>query len=78
MKRMYALLALALLLGAVSGGRAEITPAALQAPQRSATPAAGTDPGFAADVEGALGDLTKLQCRVLGLLLINSQPCPSH
>jgi hypothetical protein len=34
------------------------------------------DPGFASDVEVALDDLTRLQCGLLGLLLINSQPCP--
>jgi hypothetical protein len=34
------------------------------------------NPGFASDVELALDDLTRLQCGLLGLLLINSQPCP--
>ena len=34
------------------------------------------DPGFAADVERGLADLTRLQCSLLGLVLINSQPCP--
>ena len=28
------------------------------------------------DVEQALDNLTRLQCGVLGLILINSQPCP--
>jgi len=32
--------------------------------------------GFTTDVEYALNDLTRLQCSLLGLVMINSQPCP--
>jgi hypothetical protein len=35
------------------------------------------DPGFNGDVEVALNDLTRLQCRLLGLVMIN-QPCPTR
>ena len=35
------------------------------------------DPGFHGDVEVALNDLTRLQCRLLGLVMIN-QPCPAR
>ena len=35
------------------------------------------DPGFNGDVEVALNDLTRLQCRLLGLVMIN-QPCPAR
>jgi hypothetical protein len=34
-------------------------------------------PGFNGDVEVALNDLTRLQCRLLGLVMIN-QPCPAR
>ena len=35
------------------------------------------DPGFNGDVEVALNDLTRLQCRLLALVMIN-QPCPTR
>lgn len=44
---------------------------------QSGTPSAGhaNDPGFAADVEHALDDLTTLQCTLLGVLFLNGQAC---
>jgi len=46
-----------------------LEPATLAAPSAA-------NPGFSSDVETALDDLTRLQCSLLGLMLINSQPCP--
>ena len=57
-------------------------PARAQAPQTPLAPAEAvkrpaksSDPGFAADVERALDDLTELQCTILGVLLINPGAC---
>ncbi|MFZ9947342.1 MAG: hypothetical protein ACO3GW_05180 [Vulcanococcus sp.] len=53
---------------------AESLPPPLEPAATAAEPA--RDSGFASDVELALDDLTRLQCGLLGLLLINSQRCP--
>lgn len=68
-----ALLASALALAAPAA-LAEPLPAPLEPVTNPAQP--NSDPGFASDVETALNDLTRLQCGLLGLMLINSQPCP--
>ena len=68
-----------LLLGAMVAAAAPPALAqALPPPLEPATVAAPLEPnpGFTSDVETALDDLTRLQCSLLGLLLINSQPCP--
>jgi hypothetical protein len=71
---MKALLLCLLVLAAVPAAMAEPLPPPLESAPVVADPAA--NPGFASDVEFALDDLTRLQCGLLGLLLINSQPCP--
>jgi hypothetical protein len=71
---MNALLLCGLLLVAAPAAMAEPLPPPLEPAPAATEPA--SDPGFASDVEGALDQLTRLQCGVLGLLLINSQPCP--
>ena len=71
---MNVLLLTGLLLMAAPAALAEPLPLPLEpAPVAVKT---ASDPGFASDVEVALDDLTRLQCGLLGLLLINSQPCP--
>ena len=59
---------------AAPAAMAEPLPPPLEPAPVAAQPA--EDPGFANDVEHALDDLTRLQCGLLGLILINSQPCP--
>ncbi|QCH13673.1 hypothetical protein CB0101_00855 [Synechococcus sp. CB0101] len=71
---MKAVLLSCLVLLAAPVAMAESLPPPLE-PAPAATESA-RDPGFASDVEVALDDLTRLQCGLLGLLLINSQPCP--
>jgi hypothetical protein len=71
---MKALLLGLLVLAASPAALAEPLPPPLEPAPVVADPAA--NPGFASDVELALDDLTRLQCGLLGLLLINSQPCP--
>jgi len=63
------------LMAATPAARSEALPPPLEMPQPTAQPA--DNPGFAMDVEHALGDFTRLQCGLLGLILINSQPCPA-
>jgi DNA-binding helix-hairpin-helix protein with protein kinase domain len=68
-----------LLLGAMVAAAAPSALAQpLPPPLEPATVAAPLEPnpGFTSDVETALDDLTRLQCSLLGLMLINSQPCP--
>lgn len=62
------------LMAAAPASRAEALPPPLELPASMATPA--SNPGFATDVENALDDLTRFQCGLLGLVMINSQPCP--
>jgi len=62
------------LLAARPPARSEVLPPPLDMAPSTAQPA--DNPGFAMDVEHALDDLTRLQCGLLGLILINSQPCP--
>jgi hypothetical protein len=62
------------LMAASPAARAEALPPPLEFAPPTAQPA--DNPGFAMDVEHALDDLTRLQCGLLGLILINSQPCP--
>ena len=71
---MKALLLSCLVLGAAPAAMAEPLPPPLEPPPAAAE--STSNPGFASDVEVALDDLTRLQCGLLGLLLINSQPCP--
>ncbi|MBD1194424.1 hypothetical protein [Vulcanococcus sp. Clear-D1] len=71
---MKALLLGLLVVAAAPAALAEALPLPLEPAPVVAEPA--TNPGFASDVELALDDLTRLQCGLLGLLLINSQPCP--
>jgi hypothetical protein len=71
---MNALLLGLLVLAAAPAALAEPLPPPLEPAPVVVAPTA--DPGFATDVEVALNDLTRLQCGLLGLLLINSQPCP--
>ena len=62
------------LLPATPAARSEVLPPPLDTAPPTAQPA--DNPGFAMDVEHALDELTRLQCGLLGLILINSQPCP--
>ena len=71
---MKALLLSCLMLVAAPAGMADSLPPPLEPAATAAEPA--RDSGFASDVELALDDLTRLQCGLLGLLLINSQRCP--
>jgi hypothetical protein len=71
---MKALLLGLLVVAAAPAALAEPLPLPLEPALVVAEPA--PNPGFASDVELALDDLTRLQCGLLGLLLINSQPCP--
>ena len=71
---MKAVLLSCLVLLAAPAAMAEPLPPPLE--PAPATTESARDPGFASDVEVALDDLTRLQCGLLGLLLINSQPCP--
>ena len=71
---MKALLLGLLVLAAAPAAVAEPLPPPLEPAPVVVDPA--PNPGFANDVELALDDLTRLQCGLLGLLLINSQPCP--
>ncbi|MBV2351231.1 hypothetical protein KUL97_05840 [Synechococcus sp. HK05] len=71
---MKALLLSCFLLVAAPAAMAEPLPPPLEPPPAAAE--STSNPGFASDVEVALDDLTRLQCGLLGLLLINSQPCP--
>ena len=71
---MNVLLLTGLLLMAAPAALAEPMPLPLEPGPAAVKPA--SDPGFASDVEVALDDLTRLQCGLLGLLLMNSQPCP--
>lgn len=71
---MKALLLGLLVVAAAPAALAEPLPLPLEPAPGVAEPA--PNPGFASDVELALDDLTRLQCGLLGLLLINSQPCP--
>ena len=71
---MKALLLGLLVLAPAPAAMAEPLPPPLAPAPLAAEPA--PNPGFANDVELALDDLTRLQCGLLGLLLINSQPCP--
>ena len=73
MLRFSLVLSLALL-AATPAARSEPLPPPLEMAPPTAQPA--DNPGFAMDVEHALDDLTRLQCGLLGLILINSQPCP--
>ena len=72
---MKALLLSCVVLAAAPAALAEPLPPPLEPVPVAAEPA--REAGFAADVELALNDLTRLQCGLLGLLLINSQPCPA-
>lgn len=75
------LLLVALLLGMVGAARADTLPVPLESSDSgsiarvSSVPA---DPSFNSDVERSLSDLTKLQCSMLSLMLLNPQPCPSR
>ena len=69
------LLLVGLLLAVAPAVSAEPMPLPLE-PAASSTGAHMGEPGFSTDVEYALNDLTRLQCRLLGLVMINSQPCP--
>jgi hypothetical protein len=71
---MKALFLSCLVLVAAPAAMAEPLPPPLDPPPSAAE--STSNPGFASDVEVALDDLTRLQCGLLGLLLINSQPCP--
>jgi hypothetical protein len=62
------------LMGAAPASRAEALPPPLELSPSAASPA--SNPGFATDVENALDDLTRFQCGLLGLVMIDSQPCP--
>ena len=64
----------AMLTAAPMGRAAEVLPAPIGS---SAVTAQREGSGFGADVENALDDLTRLQCRLLGLVMIN-QPCPAR
>ena len=61
-------------MAATPAARSEALPPPLELAPATAQPA--DNPGFAMDVEHALSDLTRLQCDLLGLILVNSQPCP--
>jgi hypothetical protein len=67
---------LALAPSVVSPGVAEPLPLPLE-PAPSVAGSKPGDPGFNGDVEVALNDLTRLQCRLLGLVMIN-QPCSAR
>jgi hypothetical protein len=69
-----------LLVGALLALAPSVVAEPLPLPLEPAPSVAGSkpgDPGFNGDVEVALNDLTRLQCRLLGLMMIN-QPCPTR
>lgn len=51
-------------------------------PALDGTPAASAvktgDPGFNADVEVAIGGLTRLQCKLLDFIMIRQPSCQTH
>lgn len=67
---------LALAPSVVSSALAEPMPLPLE-PAHSVAGSKPGDPGFNGDVEGALHDLTRLQCGLLGLVMIK-QPCTAR
>lgn len=75
MKRIPLLLVLSVVLGTAGAARADslATPIAPQGASVSANPLA--EPGFNSDVERGLSDLTRLQCSMLSVLLLNPRPC---
>ncbi len=71
-----ALLIAAALLALAPSVMAEPMPLPLE-PAHSVAGSKPGDPGFNGDVEGALHDLTRLQCGLLGLVMIK-QPCTAR
>lgn len=77
MRASVLILALSCAVLAPASAQAEPLPLPLE-PGSSTTMTNGSSgDGFSSTVETGLSDLTRLQCRMLGLLLINSQPCPA-
>ena len=71
-----ALLIAAALLALAPSVVAEPMPLPLE-PAHSVAGSKPSDPGFNGDVEGALRDLPRLQCGLLGLVMIK-QPCTAR